>query len=187
MSFGRYPDVPLAMARTRHGEARKLLATGTDPMTQRKADKTAKHVASENSFASICQKWMDHWHEDKSSRHVDQTRRRLDANILPSLGSLQTDQITAPDIVAMVRTIEERGARDIAKRALDTRLAIQQQIFAPETYSKPHRKSAASIGVSGSSVKSRSWPDFGVHEPGGEYLKIAVVKRILLPRPCASP
>jgi integrase len=39
---------------------------------------------------------------------------------LPSLGSLQTDQITAPDIVAMVRVVEERGARDVAKRALET-------------------------------------------------------------------
>src|SRR6266700_2130280 len=40
MSFGRYPDVPLALARERHGAARKLLATGIDPMAQRKVEKT---------------------------------------------------------------------------------------------------------------------------------------------------
>ena len=120
MSFGQYPDVPLALARDRHTEARKLLATGVDPMAQRKAVKTAEHVSSENSFASVSQKWMDHWYEDKSPRHVDQTKRRLKANILPSLGSLQTNQIAAPDIVAMVRVVEARGARDVAKRALET-------------------------------------------------------------------
>jgi len=35
MSFGKYPDVPLVLARERHSEARRLLATGTDPMAQR--------------------------------------------------------------------------------------------------------------------------------------------------------
>src|ERR1700729_88613 len=52
MSFGKYPDVSLAQVRERHKEARKLLASGTDPMAQRKADKTAERIASENSFAS---------------------------------------------------------------------------------------------------------------------------------------
>ncbi|MGA9671484.1 MAG: integrase arm-type DNA-binding domain-containing protein [Terracidiphilus sp.] len=38
MAFGKYPDVPLVLARERHAEARKLLAIGTDPMEQRQAD-----------------------------------------------------------------------------------------------------------------------------------------------------
>ena len=51
---------------------------------------------------------------------MDSTRRRLDSNILPSLGAFQITEIDAPDIVAMVKTIEARGARDIAKRAMET-------------------------------------------------------------------
>jgi hypothetical protein len=35
MSLGKYPAVSLALARERHGEARKLLASGVDPMAQR--------------------------------------------------------------------------------------------------------------------------------------------------------
>ena len=35
MAFGKYPDVPLALARERHAEARRLLASGLDPMEQR--------------------------------------------------------------------------------------------------------------------------------------------------------
>jgi integrase len=120
MPLGKYPDVSLAHARERHAAGRKLLADGIDPMAKRKADKTAEQVSSENSFATVSHKWMEHWYEDKSPRHVDQTKRRLKANILPSLGSLQTDQIMAPDIVAMVRIVEARGARDVAKRALET-------------------------------------------------------------------
>jgi Arm DNA-binding domain len=51
--FGKYPDVTLTVAREKHGEARKLLAAGLDPMVQRKTEKMAERVASENSFESV--------------------------------------------------------------------------------------------------------------------------------------
>jgi hypothetical protein len=51
---------------------------------------------------------------------VDSIKRRLAANILPSLGARQIMEIEAPELVAMVKTIEKRGVRDIAKRALET-------------------------------------------------------------------
>jgi len=116
MSFGKYPDVSLALARERRNDARKLLAAGTDPMVQRKADK----VAIENSFRSIASLWLEHWQHGKSPRHVDSTKRRLTANILPSLGARPIAEIEAPELVAMTKAIEQRGARDIAKRALET-------------------------------------------------------------------
>lgn len=56
----------------------------------------------------------------KSPRHVDTTRRRLETNILPVLGDRPISEITAPHLVRMVHGIQERGARDIAKRALET-------------------------------------------------------------------
>lgn len=120
MSLGKYPAVSLALARERHSAARKLLATGTDPMALRRVEKTAQQAANENSFASIATLWMEHWQDGKSPRYVDSTRRRLSSNILPCLGALQIDAISAPDVVKMVRTIEARGARDIAKRAMET-------------------------------------------------------------------
>ena len=120
MSFGKYPDVPLTLARERHAEARKLLATGVDPMAQRKAEKTAVKVAVENSFQSIATRWLEHWQEGKSTRHVDSVRRRMAADILPCLGSRPIAEIEAPELVAMANAIQDRGARDIAKRALET-------------------------------------------------------------------
>jgi integrase len=82
------------------------------------------------SFASIAVEWLLHWQDGKSGRHVDSTRRRLDSNILPSLGPLQITEIEAPDIVAMVRSIEARGARDIAKRAMETTGQIFRYVIA---------------------------------------------------------
>jgi integrase len=120
MSLGKYPDVSLAQARERHAEARKLLATGVDPMAQRKAKKTAEKIAVENSFQSVAAQWLDHWAEGKSPRHVEYTRRRMEMDILPVLGDRPVAEIEAPELVAMTKAIEDRGARDIAKRALET-------------------------------------------------------------------
>jgi hypothetical protein len=44
-------------------------------MAQRKADKTAEKIAVENSFQSISSKWMEHWQDEKSPRHVDYVKR----------------------------------------------------------------------------------------------------------------
>jgi integrase len=120
MSLGKYPDVSLAQARERHAEARKLLATGVDPMAQRKAEKTAEKIAVENSFQSVTTQWLEHWQEEKSPRHVDSVRRRMEADILPCLGARPIAEIEAPELVAMANAIQDRGALDIAKRALET-------------------------------------------------------------------
>jgi len=97
-----------------------MLAQGIDPMAERKASKTAERVADETSFAKIAEEWLEHWHHGKSVRYVDSTRRRLVTNLFPSLGDKPINEITAPHLVAMVKAIQERGARDIAKRALET-------------------------------------------------------------------
>ncbi len=120
MALGKYPQVSLAVARKRHASGRELLAAGIDPSAQRKSEKTVQKDIVEKSFATIAGKWLEHWKDDKSPRHVDSTGRRLATNILPSLGSLQMADIRAPHIVAMAQTIEARGARDVAKRALET-------------------------------------------------------------------
>ncbi len=118
MVLGSYPDVPLALARDRHAEARRLLATGVDPMAQRKAAKTAEKLAVENSFRTIAGLWFDHWKAQKSAQHVDATRRRMEANIFPLLGARRITEIEAPELVAAVKAVEERGAGDLAKRAM---------------------------------------------------------------------
>jgi len=116
MSFGSYPDVSLSLVRERHVEARKLLASGTDPMAERKAEK----AAAENSFQSIARAWWEHWQDGKNLRHAVQVKRRMEADILPYLGARPIAAIEAPELVAMTKAIERRGARDIAKRALET-------------------------------------------------------------------
>jgi integrase len=89
-------------------------------MAQRKVEKSAQLALSVNSFQSVAALWMEHWKDGKSPRHVDYVKRRMDADILPCLGARPIAEIEAPELVAMTKAIEGRGARDIAKRALET-------------------------------------------------------------------
>jgi integrase len=120
MALGKYPEIPLAQARERHAAARVLLANGTDPMEKRKDEKNSDRAQTEKSFQSVAALWLEHWREGKSPRHVEYTRRRMEMDILPVLGARPVAEIEAPELVAMTKAIEHRGARDIAKRALET-------------------------------------------------------------------
>jgi hypothetical protein len=44
----------------------------------------------------------------------------MEVDILPCLGARPIAAIEAPELVAMTKVIEQRGAGDIAKRALET-------------------------------------------------------------------
>lgn len=120
MALGRYPDVSLSKARELHRDARVLLASGIDPMAKRKEEKNAGKAALENSFQTVALQWHEHWKAGKSPRHVDYVKRRMDMDILPCLGARPISEIEAPELVAMAAAIQERGAIDIAKRALET-------------------------------------------------------------------
>jgi hypothetical protein len=66
--------VSLAQARDRHFAARKILASGIDPMAKRKAEAEAKQREveaqereAENSFERVARKWWDWWVTGKSN------------------------------------------------------------------------------------------------------------------------
>jgi integrase len=120
MALGAYPDVPLAQAREAMAEARKVLASGADPMVKRKTDKVATRTAAENSFETVARMWWAHWKPARSEQHAGQVMRRFEANVFPYIGARPVSEILAPELVAMLKAIEKRGVNDLAKRALQT-------------------------------------------------------------------
>ena len=125
LSLGAYPAVGLADAREGRDKARKLLAAGTDPAAQKKAVKLAKLAASEHSFESVARLWFTHWGTSKSPRHSAYVIARLEADVFPAIGARPVAEVEAPEIVRMLKSIEARGALDIAKRCLQ----MSSQVF----------------------------------------------------------
>lgn len=165
MTLGKYPEVSLALARDGHAEERRRLAGGRDPMTHRKDVRAVKEHAHKSSFSFIAGLWLEHWEKGKSRRHVETTRRRLSANILSSLGALPIAEIQAPQIVAMVQAIERRGARDVAKRALETAGQIFRYAIAhghaqrnPATEVRPRDILSSSLQVNFARIEARELP-----------------------------
>lgn len=120
MALGSYPDMSLAQARMRHEDERRVLLAGIDPMAQRKADKHARQLAAENSFATVATLWWASWKAARSDNHVESVMRRLKSDVFPAIGKRPIAEIEAPELVRMAKAIEARGALDIAKRALQT-------------------------------------------------------------------
>jgi integrase len=117
LSFGVYPEVSLAAAREKHADARKVLRSGVDPMEQRRIKKVAANEASE-SFKTVALAWHESWGSDKNPDYAQDVLIRLTRDLFPALGHLPMDQIDARKIVATVKKIEQRGAREIASRCL---------------------------------------------------------------------
>src|SRR5271155_656997 len=127
MTFGEYPLVGPKDARELHFAAKKLLATGINPMVERKAEAEAKQQEAkalereaDSSFENVARQWWEWWSVGKSPRHADTVMRRLKVDIFPSFGHKFIDTITAADVREVMLAIEKRDARDVAKRAHET-------------------------------------------------------------------
>ena len=112
LALGVYPDVGLAKARSRHLEAKRLLADGIDPAAEKQS--TGK------TFETVAREWHAHWMTSRHQRHAYYVLRRLEADIFPEIGSLTLAEIPASAFRNAVQKIERRGALDIAKRVLQT-------------------------------------------------------------------
>ncbi|MDP3835046.1 MAG: integrase arm-type DNA-binding domain-containing protein [Hydrogenophaga sp.] len=120
LALGSYPAVSLAMARRARDTARDELKTGLDPVAAKKIAKAAHEAALANNFEVVARAWFEHWKGTKTERHSEYVMRRLEADVFPTLGPRPIAAITAPELLAVVKRIEARGAGDIAKRAWQT-------------------------------------------------------------------
>ena len=120
LALGVYPDVSLALARERKQDARKLLATGTDPGENKKAVKAAKFEKSENSFEVVAREWIASHMANKAASHREKVVRRFELYIFPWLGGKAIADITAPQILDVIKRIEKLGILETAHRALQT-------------------------------------------------------------------
>ena len=118
LSLGVYPDVSLKDARERRGEARKLLANGTDPSENRKAQRAATVDRAANSFEVVAREWFSKFSLNWSDNHSGKNIARLERDIFPWIGGKPIADIGAPELLKVIRRIEERGALDTAHRAL---------------------------------------------------------------------
>jgi len=115
-SFGVYPAVSLADARAKREEARAQLAKGIDPVAARRLDKELKAFAQANTLEAVALEWLNTRAGCVAPAQITKTAARLRNDVLPRLGARPITEITAPEILAVLRRITERGAAFTAHR-----------------------------------------------------------------------
>ncbi len=116
LALGSYPEITLADARQRRDDARKLVANGVDPGEIKKAQKAATVAETVNGFEVVAREWHGKFSGSWSAVHADTTLRRLQADVFPVIGARPIGEIRPPELLAMLRRIESRGALETVHR-----------------------------------------------------------------------
>ena len=118
LALGSYPDITLAEARKRRDEARQRLALGSNPAREKQRAKQAAKVAAGNTFEVIGQEFLDKRRREKIApatlEKAEYHLRLLNAK----LGNLPVSEITAADVLAVLRPYDSKGRHETAKRLL---------------------------------------------------------------------
>ncbi len=116
LSLGAYPEIGLKDARERREDAKRLLAQGIDPGGVKKAQKAAKAAQAANSFEVLCREWLEQRKDAVEPEQHKKTLARMENDVFPWLGSRPIGDISAAEVLSVLRRIDERGARYTAHR-----------------------------------------------------------------------
>lgn len=115
--LGAWPSIQASEAREKAEEMRQLLKNGIDPAVNRKAEKSAS-VVRKNSFEATAREWHAVKMADKSKVHKDRVLVSLEKDVFPYLGNRPIDEVTAPEVLTVLRRVENRGAIETAHRIM---------------------------------------------------------------------
>ena len=116
LSLGSYPALSLAAARVARDEAKEILRGGRDPSVTKKLRKLAGVTDSVNTFEAIAREWYELNKSQWAERHAHDVLVSLERDVFPALGNIPIKDISAQDALALLRKIENRDAKETARR-----------------------------------------------------------------------
>lgn len=110
-AFGAWPEVSAAAAREKAAGVKQALADGRDPSATSQAA-----AGGGDSFKAVGMEWLKNMEATWSPAHSLRIGGRLRADVFPEIGHLPIGEVTAPQVLAALRKVEERHALDLARR-----------------------------------------------------------------------
>jgi hypothetical protein len=117
LALGVYPTVSLEDARRHRDDAKKLLARSVDPSAQRKAD---RHAGKEGAFRAVAEEVIAKLEREGRAHATLSKKRWLLDFAFPAFGDRPVAEITARELLALLRGIEGRGLYETARRLRST-------------------------------------------------------------------
>lgn len=116
ISFGKYPHVSLADARTRRADAKKLLANNIDPKAHREDVQQQGKESLENTFGVFADKWLELKKENVKPETIKKSYQSLEKHILPSLANVPVKDIKPKLITIILDPVKAKGTLETVKR-----------------------------------------------------------------------
>ncbi|MEZ0261405.1 MAG: tyrosine-type recombinase/integrase [Alphaproteobacteria bacterium] len=116
LALGVYPLITLREAREARDIAKKKVFSGVDPSAAKKREKQLAILNSENTFEAVAREWHSQQKERWSEVHSRNVLNLLELNIFPHLGSRPIADLTAPELLSVLRKVEKRGAAYLSNR-----------------------------------------------------------------------
>lgn len=112
--IGKYPAMSLQQARLKNNEVRELIKQDIDP----KAQKYTTVDSGINQFANLAQQWHDKRKTTIKAGTFSRDYSLYERDIKPFIGDKDITTITPLEILDIAHRIENRGAGDMARRAI---------------------------------------------------------------------
>jgi len=116
LAIGAYPAISLKKARAQRERARELIAEGVDPMDQKRRDEQAGAEACANTFSRLAAEVVEKKRREGKARNTIGKREWLYGLAAKELGERPIREISAADVLAVLRRVEAKGLIDTAHR-----------------------------------------------------------------------
>ena len=116
LALGVYPATGIRDARDGRDAAKRLLMEGVDPVQHRHMKDTNKAAAHTNTFDAIAAELLE---KKRREKKADRTLLKFEwfmSLAQPALGARPIAEISAPEVLAVLRPIEARGRQETAKK-----------------------------------------------------------------------
>lgn len=116
LALGAYPLTSLKEARGRSEDARRMLKQGMDPANEKKRERLERKVRAANTFEDVAREYITSKAVRFDAEHLKYSIRRLEQNVFGDIGNRPIAEIEAPELLAVLRKIENRGANEMKTR-----------------------------------------------------------------------
>lgn len=118
LALGSYPAVSLSDARRARDAAKIVKSEGRNPVEVRKVEKLKAARPDGDTFKAVALEWYAKQAPQWSPSHAERSRRQLERDLFPWIGSRPIADIHAMELLAALQKVEERGAIETADRVL---------------------------------------------------------------------
>jgi integrase len=119
-ALGVYPQVSLKEAREKRASAQRLLDKGINPSSYKKLTRGVASISAAVTFKAVAQEWLQKIEaEGRAPKTMEKVRWLLDF-AYPLIGNRPVSDISAPELLTVLRTLEVRGRHESARRLRST-------------------------------------------------------------------